>query len=143
MVVCYICIHCIIFEEMEWWEIILLVFIGVLTIYNAIITFTHTSSISLDYEGFTVTTRSRLTSKLMMDSYKWKEIDELRFNMSYASNRLRLTIYYKRGPAKTIDFSVLNEGKYRKLARYYRGREGIIKPSYFERKRKGLYEKDW
>ena len=37
MVVCYICIHCIIFEEMEWWEIILLVFIGVLTIYSAII----------------------------------------------------------------------------------------------------------
>lgn len=42
-----------------------------------------------------------------MDSYKWKEIDELRFNMSYASNRLRLTINYKRVPAKTIDFSVL------------------------------------
>ena len=77
MVVCYVCIHCIIFEEMEWWEIILLVFIGVLSIYSAIITFTHTSSISLDYEGFTVTTRSRLTSKLMMDSYKWKEIDDL------------------------------------------------------------------
>ena len=77
MVVCYVCIHCIIFEEMEWWEIILLVFIGVLTIYGAIITFTHKSSISLDYEGFTVTTRSRLTSKLMMDSYKWKEIDDL------------------------------------------------------------------
>ena len=103
---------------MEWWGIILLVFIGVLTIYSAIITFTHTSSITLDYEGFTVTTRSRLTSKLMMDSYKWETIDELRFNMSYASNRLRLTIYYKRGPAKTIDFSVLNEGKYGTLANF-------------------------
>ena len=59
-------------------------------------------------------------------------------------SRPTLTVYLKNGPFDEIYINGLAyTNEFIKLARYYSGREGIIKPSYFERKRKGLYQKDW
>ena len=144
-IACAIFIPIIFLAELDWWTIIIPVFTCVVMIYATIETFVFDFSVSFDYHGFFFMEYNRITKKKKIKSYKWRDVRNLTITGLYSPHsRPTLIVYLKNGPFDEIYINGLAyTNEFIKLARYYSGREGIIKPSYFERKRKGLYQKDW
>lgn len=144
-IVCAIFIPIIFLAELDWWTIIIFVITCVLMICATIETFVFDFSVSFDYHGFVFMEFNHITKKKKIKSYKWRDVRNLTITgLDSPHSRPTLIVSLKNGPFDEIYINGLAyTNKFIKLARYYSGREGIIKPSYSERKRKGLYQKDW
>ena len=141
----FIFISCIVYGELYWWMTVLIGTICLWSVFETLRCFIIDFKITFDQNGFTVNEHNRLTLNDRIRQYKWSEIHKLSFMSLYTSVGLpHLRVFYKGGGCDEIGFRyTIKNHKFTKLARYYSGREGIIKPSYFERKRKGLYQKEW
>ena len=142
----FIFISCIVYGELYWWMTVLIGTICLWSVFETLRCFIIDFKITFDQNGFTVNEHNRLTSNDRIRQYKWSEIHKLSFMSLHTryGGLPRLRVFYKGGGCDEIGFRyTIKNHKFTKLARYYSGREGIIKPSYSERKRKGLYQQDW
>ena len=145
IIVLAIYIPIIFLANLEWWTTLILIIMCLGMIYATIDAYIIDYSITFDYQGFIIFERNRVTSKEKIKSYKWDDIRHLTITGLYSIHTTpSLIISFKNASSDWVRFNGLAyTNKFIKLARHYSGRENIIKPSYSERKRKGLYQKDW
>lgn len=145
IIVLAIYIPIIFLANLEWWTTLILIIMCLGMIYATIDAYITDYSITFDYQGFIIFERNRVTSKEKIKSYKWDDISNLTITGLYSMHTTPdLIISFKNASSDWVPFNgLIYTNKFIKLARHYSGRENIIKPSYSERKRKGLYQKDW
>lgn len=131
--------------DLEWWTILIFIITCLGMVYATIDAYIVDYSITFDYQGFVIFERNRITAKEKINSYKWDDIRNLTITGLYSTHTTpTLIISYKNAPSDWVDFNgLIYTKKFKKLARQYSGREGIIKSPNSGRKRKGLHQKDW
>ena len=145
IIVLAIFIPIIFLANLEWWTTLIFIILCLGMIYVTIDAYIMDYSITFDYQGFIIFERNRVTSKEKIKSYKWDDISNLTITGLYSTYTTPiLIISFKNASSDWVRFNgLIYTNKFIKLARHYSGRENIIKPSSSERKRKGLYQKDW
>ncbi len=142
-IMCAAFIPIIFLADWEWWINLILALVCLGLIYSTIDSYITDFTITFDKEGFSLKERNRLNSSETVKSFKWADIREIYFMHVYSRYRTPvMTITYKKGGKEKLEFGriLTSYKKFIYLARYYSGREGIIRES--GRKRK-LFEKDW
>lgn len=127
---------CILYVECELWVLMLIGGSCLLSTIETLHCFIIDFTITFNKEGFIVNKHNRLTSNDKMQLYKWNEIHSLAFLSLYSKHGTpRLHVFYKGGGSDEIGFRyTIKHQEFTKLARYYSGREGIIKKSVRKRK---------